>query len=230
MKTSAVVDWLALDEFRKSLRKQLSKRSKIGVLGLLSKIAESKAYGFWEMQPYKMVLADSKLMVANKKIRSIAELISECKEFIELAIAGTMSPIIDEIFHRLDYAPRMYIESFKEGRNRTYLNISYNNNWMRILNTPSKSETDLLSLYRNDKEIEKKTEKVHRLIDELYGTEDPDFTSHIKQNSWEDNESVACNEIIDFSRNCQKLVKIIDSLDNEAKEVMEKVARHYGII
>jgi hypothetical protein len=220
-------DYRYIDNFRKSLYNQLSKKSKEGVLGLISKIAESKAYGFWEKPPYSIVRSDAHLP-CSKTVRKISALIDECQEFIVKAINGTMTDTMELIFQRLDRPLQWFIEAINAGRNRAWLKIEHPK-FMRFLANESKPESDLFLLYREtSKEIEKKEKKMNALIEEQYGTEAP--YSRGSTEYPEDKMMYAVhNEIKDLCGNCQKLAKICDSLYWKTKEVMENAAHYYGI-
>jgi hypothetical protein len=220
-------DYRYIDNFRKTLYNQLSKKSKEGVLGLINKIAESKAYEFWKKPPYSIVLIDSRTM-HSKTVRKISALIDECQEFIVKAINGTMTDTLELIFKRLDSVLRWFIEAIEAGRNRAWLKIEHPK-FMRFLANESKPESDLLLLYREtSKEIEKKAKKMNALIEEQYGTEAP-YSRGLTEYPEDKMMYAAYSEIKDLCGNCQKLAKICDSLYWKTKEVMENATHYYGI-
>ena len=220
-------DYRYIDNFRKSLYKQLSKKSKEGVLGLINKIAESKAYEFWKKSPYSIVISDAHLS-HSKTVTKISNLIYECQEFIVKAINGTMTDTMELIFQRLDNSLRWFLDDLKAGRNRAWLKIEYSKT-MRLLANESKPESDLLLLYREtSKEIEKKAKKMNALIEEQYGTEAP-YSRGLTEYPEDKIMYEVYSEIKDLCGNCQKLAKICDSLYWNTKEVMENAAHYYGI-
>lgn len=216
--------WRPLYDFRKLIRKKASEGT---LLKLFEKISNSGAYEFWNLDPYKWVLAIPASQL-TKKDKEIIEGFLTCKEFVLAVLESTESASIVDFIDRLEHGPTLFIEAVKSGKNRAWMKIEYPR-WLK-LSSLTESEAKLINLYASARAIEKRFEKAHKLFNERYGTSDPSEYPHaFGQSESEKNMTKVTGDVSELARNVDSLARTYEFLEKKMKESMEKAAKTYGL-